>query len=343
MEQSFVVNLLNENINDMDINYMECLNFPCIIEILSTHKLLGHAYFLIKKNKLEDGIHNKWLDILKFYYLGTHEKNEIYLKEFKRILTQVEGVKGIKGIDLLQNLYPTYGQRPINDIDLLLDTYKSDIHEVTYQLNELGYKQTYLERSDEKKVKKDEIIYKLITHSSLPPFVKRIGNNRIKVDINIKMKGKLEKIKSIDSFENILNLVNEIYFNQTNIHSVMYFKDIELIKYVDLDYIFKRFSYEDFSEFFSKAVDKGMREELEFVLKCYLSVFENNNMKLFFEKNKLEFQVDTYSVTFPGENTYNWEQTFSTLIFDVNRRKKLILSEDGQFNKYEQTFKKFKR
>lgn len=85
-------------------------------------------------------------------FVSTAAKNLLILHETEMILTALQKANipaaGLKGIYLLENVYPDIGARAMNDIDLLVR--KSDLPKCLEVMDELGYKTlTYFNLADE--------------------------------------------------------------------------------------------------------------------------------------------------------------------------------------------------
>ena len=106
--------ILEENVIHWDI----------AIKYLCKTKVMGLFWHNIIKIKMDNYVPANAKRVLEFYYLGNCERNKIIMNEFeiiKQILAN-ENIKAapLKGIVLLKTVNKDFGERQLNDIDLLV-------------------------------------------------------------------------------------------------------------------------------------------------------------------------------------------------------------------------------
>lgn len=343
-EINFILSVLNEDIEKVSNIDIKKLNFPTIISFASSHKILGYLYIIFEKLNICPDIHNKWLEIFKYYYQGTNTKNKIFENEYHLNFQSLTGLKGIKGIYLITDIYTFKGQRPLNDIDLLLTEDIDNIDSLTKIIESKGYVQGYVSNGHIIKYSREEIIFKFMTHNTICPFVKIIGENTIKVDVTMYLKGNINFNNPKDAkYVQIMILISEIYSNQTNLHSIMYLKDIELIKYIDLHLLFSNFTVNEYNELLlliEKSIDIL---EAKTIFSCYLNIFNNETLQktieFYFKERDSEISE---IVMFGQEKIFTWDIDFIERCFDLNRNRYVSIKNLEKLNSYEQSFEYFK-
>jgi len=253
-------------------------------------------------------------------------------------------LSGIKGIFLISDIYINLGQRPINDIDFLLVNPLNYVDDVTNNLIKNGYVQGYELNNNIIKFSREEVLFKYLTHSTICPFVKYVDGYFVKVDINLYLKGALKRCTNYNIVNiQVLILLTEIYFNQTNLHSIKYSKDIELVKYVDLHYIFQKYSSRDYECLLNSIENNNLLVESRLILGCYLQIFENKLLKeTILKRKKWDTNSEQELVKFGNDLVFMWNEGFYERCFDTERYKKVSEENYRLLDNYESTFKSFK-
>lgn len=191
--------------------------------------------------------------ILEFTYVGHKKQNEIYLKEAEEIskVFKEQGIiiAPVKGAMLISKMYKDYGIRALGDLDFLVK--KVDEVKLNEVLKQLGYiKGTY--DSKNKCIipvdRKEDIVWK-VGATNVFPYLKLLDSQYtsfVKIDFRHSLEDSLNSepineiidyIKEngqIDPAHVLIHLVVHLFHEAFNSMSVLYNKDINLIKFCDI-------------------------------------------------------------------------------------------------------------
>jgi putative nucleotidyltransferase-like protein len=170
------INLSEENISILKEISSNGINWNSFEKKALMHGVSTFIYYSLKKYSLTEILPINIFEKFKANYYTVVVKNSILLEEFKRLSNIIKTkVIPLKGIDLIESLYPTIGVRSMGDIDILVE--KEYVREVWEIVTETS-------SSSEESLKKPR--YKSSIHEKylLPKHLPDIFFNHFKVDVH---------------------------------------------------------------------------------------------------------------------------------------------------------------
>lgn len=274
--------ILEENVIHWDI----------AIKYLCKTKVMGLFWHNIIKIKMDNYVPANAKRVLEFYYLGNCERNKIIMNEFeiiKQILAN-ENIKAapLKGIVLLKTIYKDFGERQLNDIDLLVSYKEKERVERAFLEN--GYVHgniTYDKGGNlviEKLDRVQEIIWKT-KMNNLPPFYKLTAQkwcNVIDVDCSFAFDYQMK-------YDNVADIVNNLCYEQggyflpkedffiqmcchlykeaSNASWVLLGNDLNLMKFCDVrEFLESKIDTQSWEIICKKSVKEGYNKAIYFAL-----------------------------------------------------------------------------
>ncbi len=218
--------------------------------------------------------------IMNYSLYGQTEQNKIYMREKNQILKVLEekGVIAIpvKGAMLVDYIYGSYGIRTLGDLDFLIS--KRDDTLIDQCLKEIGYQKGTFDAIAKTIIpldRKEDIKWK-VGATNIFPYLKVI-NNGIMDFVKVDFRHSLDETLNKEPIENILeyykingkvnashiilHLAAHMYHEATHSMSLLYNKDINLIKFCDIrEYILKSMDNMNFNELISIAKKYSLEE-----------------------------------------------------------------------------------
>ena len=134
---------LPDDLSAAFINYSH-EDWEGILDLAGKHNLIPLLYARLKSLGLSHTIPTAILENMRQAMLTNATRNAIFLHEAKTLLDSLQKanipVIGLKGVYLLENIYPDISTRTMNDLDLMLK--KADIPEALTICQSLGYQPT---------------------------------------------------------------------------------------------------------------------------------------------------------------------------------------------------------
>lgn len=311
------------------------------------NKVLLLLWKNISERGLEDIIQKNVRELMKFYYIGTKKKNEIYCNEFINLNNAMEanGIKcaPLKGVYLIPNVYKDFGCRYTSDMDILIS--KSQVPEVCRTMEELGYSQGDYHWKEKRIVnisRARQILWKS-QMSNLYPFIK-VNDSAycplIFVDFRFSINQRtdpvdemlFESIKSEESgINNIKNshflahLCHHLYFEANNVISIKEHKEINLIKFSDIrEFVLNKMNKNSFEELIRFSLKYNLNEALYYTF-FYLKEIYNDG----YESQvlgSLNIEDDRFLFSY-GEKDYKreilWKKTFWQRLFSMGNEDEI--------------------
>lgn len=330
-----------------EINWFEVLQYVII------NKVPGLFFYNIERLGLANHVHLLVYQILKFYYIGTQERNKIFLKELNEIRSEFssKGIRCIplKGAYLLGRLYKDIGSRSINDLDLMIDN--EQIEAVINAIEYMGYVAGDYDRSNKEIVRYSrakEITWKL-KMNNLPSYVKAVNSQYVDyfaidfaLTLDLERDLKPVRIMLHDAAEDYLrpahffiHLCCHLYKEATGAIWIYLNSDINLIKFCDVrEYIINfmdNSSLEEAIDFTNKYnFGKPIYFTLYFLKEIYKDGYEDKLIQKIHIEDK-EF-IDYFGSIDFGQKV-KWNKSFWNRVFSYSNKEALVAQEDF-INKY---------
>lgn len=270
---------------------------------------------------------------------GQREQNRIFMEEKNNILNELnkQGVICIpvKGAMLVDLLYHTYGIRTLGDLDFLIA--KTDESSVDSCMKRIGYiKGNYnLKTNTITPVERKEDIKWKVGATNVYPYVKLVDNEHmkfVKVDFRHSLDETLNKQpvnEIIDYYKKngevnplhiILHLAAHMYHEAIHSMSVLYNKDINLIKFCDIrEYIVQRDVSVDFGELVELShkysLEKALYYAFYYLKEIYSDGYEDEVL------NKLEdIKIEEVDMLYDEKDkkSIGWKKSFFDRMFASN-------------------------
>lgn len=218
--------------------------------------------------------------IMSYSLYGQAEQNKVYMSEKKQILKDLaeKGVIAIpvKGAMLVDHIYGSYGIRTLGDLDFLISKNSDTL--IDQCMKEIGYQKGTFDATTKSIVpldRKEDIKWK-VGASNIFPYLK-VFNNGIMDFVKVDFRHSLDETLNKEPIENmleyyktngkvntshiILHLAAHMYHEATHSMSLLYNKDINLIKFCDVrEYILKNMDDINFEELVSIAKKYSLEE-----------------------------------------------------------------------------------
>lgn len=283
--------------NYENINQAELLGYIC------TNRFTGIAF----KNMYKCSV--RWQKECKDVLGTMYEKNVQKSKAFKHFVCELAAILEkaefmyvlLKGAYLSTLLYEE-GMRTSNDIDILIQ--EEDIEKCQHLLESNGFIQGYIEEG--KKIRpasRREIIMSRMNYGETVPFVKRIDDEILEIDINFsldfkpeqgvsRVKQLLEKREQVtfedsayytlNQYDFFIHLCCHLYKEATTINWVQMGRDLQLYKFSDINLFFRKILVLLDIDTLVKRIKEYQTEE-----ECYYTII--NASKIYPQITELDF------------------------------------------------------
>lgn len=159
------------------------LDWVKIAGILLNHRLGGYFFFGLDEQQKKK-VPREIIRALELLVLGQTIRQKELNPEIEKISERLERTDiryaGLKGVIFGTEIYPI-GIRRSNDIDILV--YEKDLDKLDHVLRELGYIQTNNRALMIEASKKEKVIQRMNYHD-LVPYIKKMDNKLVEIDIN---------------------------------------------------------------------------------------------------------------------------------------------------------------
>ncbi|MCG9780666.1 nucleotidyltransferase family protein [Photobacterium damselae] len=280
------------------IELMEKSRWEYFLGLCCKHKVGGIIYYTSLKNELLNHIPHRVYYYLKYFYIGNERRNEIMFRELNRLMDYFHSynveVLPLKGAILASDIYESYGERSLNDLDFFIR--KKEQKNIASVMKSLGYVQGGFDRAKRQIIpmtREEDILWKMKMFN-MYPFTMKFDDDYID-DITIDFTFGLifEQHNDISEllFKNKVNigcyetLSKSYFFIHLCCHLYKeYSRDewrslglsVNLIKVIDIYRFyhkhFKRCSINDINE---KAEELGVKNAVDFSLKMVSIIFSD--------------------------------------------------------------------
>ena len=245
------------------------------------NKIIGLAYFNLKRYKLLCRMKPIILHLMEYYYYCNKKRNVTIMQEKRKIVRAMQEkniqVLSLKGGVLLDQVYCDYGSRTCNDLDFFC--FLQDLKDIDQIVTELGYSQGEYDWNTEE-INEFSRIKKLgwkMNLNTVPTYIKKIDNNDFIdfLEIDFSYSFDLRKDVSIaesvfansigcemNKIDFVVHLCSHLYKEAENDIWIEAKADLNLIKFCDIRESLKKFTY--------KEVDSLIKRSIE--LKCWDAV-----------------------------------------------------------------------
>lgn len=231
---------------DFNISWCELLKYAMY------NKTTALVWYNLKRFKAKH-IPKYIKTILEFTYIGHKKQNEIYLQEIEKIKGELNQkgiwVAPVKGAMLLRDVYKDIGIRALGDVDFLIK--KADQKELDKVIRKIGYiKGTYdSENKCVKPVDREEDIAWKLGSTNIFPYMKVVESDYmpfIKIDFRYALEYSLNDEPINEIMDYVINtgemncihvlahLLVHLFHESFTSRSVLYNKDINMIKFCDI-------------------------------------------------------------------------------------------------------------
>lgn len=274
--------------------------------------------------------------ILSYALAGQTKQNKVFMEEKNRILNILSenGVIAVpvKGAMLVDLLYKSYGIRTLGDLDFLIK--KQDEKIVDKCMKKIGYqKGTYdAESNTVIPVDRREDIKWKIGATNFHPYIKVVESgfmNFVKIDFRHSLDESLDNkpINNIIQYyeENgkvnpthiILHLAVHMYYEATHSMSLLYNKDINLIKFCDIrEYCLESMDDLNFDEIVQLAEEYNVKNSVYYTF-YYLKQIYNDGYEEKVLGQLREMNIDDVDRCYNSDKKefYAWKKDFSDRMF----------------------------
>ena len=147
-EDDFILNAARINLSEKEISCLQKLSsknldWDSLAIKAAKHGVQPLIYYSLKNNALDNLIPNNIFEIFKKDYYTNAVRNSLILEDLYQLYSIVkEPVIPLKGVDLIQNLYPSIALRSMCDIDILVK--KKNAEKIWKMLLKKGYRESNL-------------------------------------------------------------------------------------------------------------------------------------------------------------------------------------------------------
>lgn len=319
------------------------LDWYFILNACAKNKVLGLAWGNLLRLRLEHLVAKPLLPVMKFYHLGLRKRTESYILESRKIAEVLEASSIryalLKGAYLAKHIYPDYGLRNMNDMDILVD--HADVPRITLAMKELGYCQGDYDKPTRtiREVSRTKQILWKNKMNNMYPFLKIADSDYIncfKLDFCFSLDLDLKKQDVRDMLERaeggvlqpadfFLHLCCHFYKEATNLAWIYNVNDLTLIKLCDIrEYILARMDEVSLRETMTQANKLGYREAVYYTLYYLKSIYndgyEERWMKLL-DVQDMQF-LQEFGRQDYGESSV-WRKSIQERIFSSSNKDEL--------------------
>lgn len=335
-----------ESIKDSYVNVEQ----STVIGYICTNRITGIAY----KNMYKCSV--KWQkeckDVLETMFERNVQKNRVFkcfVKEIANIFNKVDfKYVLLKGAYLSTVLYDD-GMRTSNDIDILIQ--EKDIQACQMILENNGFIQGYIEDKKIRPATRREIVMSRMNYGETVPFLKKIEDEILEIDINFSLDFKpeqgvsrveqlLEKRElvtfedsayyTLNQYDFFIHLCCHLYKEATTINWVQMGRDLQLYKFSDINLFFRRVLTELDIDTLVKRIKEYQTEE-----ECYYTVV--NASKIYPQIAELDFYANLVQDIKPANlefmkqivnpetgEKYSYDMSFEDWFFAEDKIKYLV-------------------
>ena len=287
--------------DSIDENY-ENINQATVLGYICTNRIVGSAY----KNLYKCSVNwqNECIDVLKTIYEKNIEKSKIYkqyVKEVANMLNKADFEYALlKGAYLSTVLYEE-GMRTSNDVDVLIN--EKNIEKCKCLLEAHGFIQGHAEGNTIRPASRREIVMSRMNYGETVPFVKKVEDKILEIDINFSLNYKPENSDSrvekflerreyvkldnsayftLNQYDFFIHLCCHLYKEATTISWVEKGRDLQLYKFSDINLFMRNvLSTLDMNILIDRINEYQVQEE------CYYTI--TNAVKIYPKISELKF------------------------------------------------------
>ncbi|MBQ8040048.1 MAG: nucleotidyltransferase family protein [Lachnospiraceae bacterium] len=325
------------------------LNWFDILSYCIKNKVVSLVWYNVRRYGLSSMVPNPLFDIFEYHSYMTGLRNEIILSEAHNVQKALieEGVKSapLKGLILIPTMYKNPQIRHMNDMDIMIDI--NSRSKVAKAIEKLGFVQGRPDRNGDriKPYSRNEQIAWSVSMNNMPLFTKMREERYVRfleidftfgIDFNRKNTAvstmlqntvydentNFECLSSVDFF---IHLCAHLYKEATNASSVIYFQDINLIKFCDVrEFFLQNYTEEWYHEVCERAKGFDAVKALYYSLYYSFLVFDDYNYLSLLEKigvDDLDF-MDSFGMHEWGE-CHKWKKGFYARLFSQSNEDEL--------------------
>lgn len=333
-----------QQIEQIDELRSEKLDWYKILNYCIKNKVVSLVWFNVKKWNLNVNVPNPLFDIFEYYTYMTGLRNEILINEAHRIqkCLMKNGIKAIplKGLIIIPQIYKSLQIRHMNDIDMMIDM--AQRNEIEKYMLELGFIQGRPDRLKDKIInysRSEQIawsmkmnnmpLYTIMRDEMYARFVEvdftfgidfNRKNSAVSKMLSNSHYDKETDFECLDSIDFFIHLCAHLYKEATTAVSVVYFQDINLIKFCDVrEYFVKCYNEKWFKSMIKRAEKYDALKAVYYSLYYSFILFEDDQ---YFDCLKL-FNLENTSFLYGfGQHEwgkmYEWKKGFYERIFAQN-------------------------
>lgn len=325
------------------LNWFEILNY-CI-----KNKVVSLVWYNVRKYGLSDKVPNPLFDMFEYHFFMTGLRNEIIISEAHNVQNALNeaGVKNVplKGLILIPTMYKNPQIRHMNDMDIMIDI--DSRSKVANVLENLGFVQGRPDRTGDriKGYSRNEQIAWSMSMNNMPLFTKMREERYVRfleidftfgIDFNRKNTAVSSMLQNtfydesagferLDRVDFFIHLCAHLYKEATNASWVIYFQDINLIKFCDVrEYFMQNYSEEWYSKVCERAREFDAIKALYYSLYYSFMVFDDYEYLNLLEKieiDDLEF-MNSFGMHEWGE-CFKWKKGFYERLFSQSNEDEL--------------------
>ncbi|GBF75031.1 hypothetical protein PA598K_03410 [Paenibacillus sp. 598K] len=324
------------------------LDWYAIHNMAIKNRVLPLLWKNVYDRNYEDYMPRRLQEMAQLIYLGTGERNRVYLAQLEEVLTAFQAagipVSPLKGGYLIQHVYGDLGVRSVNDMDCMIDF--EDRARVDELMRSLGYIQGELDRSDGliKPISRARQIKWRTMMSNLYPYQKQSPSpylREVSFDFCFSferqtgpvqhMISRLEQetasphpvLRPSDFFT---HLCCHLYKEANHAAWIVFEKDINLIKFCDVrEYVLRKMSREELLEAVAFAREYGLEKALFFTLFYLQQIYDDGYEQALMDAigigDDLQW-LHTYGTSDFGE-ARTWKKSFWARLFASDNKEEL--------------------
>lgn len=169
-EDNFILNAARLNLSEENIAALKKIpkkniDWPLFEKKARVHGVDTFIYYSLKNHNLSALIPSETYKRFQEHYYEVAYQNSVFLDEIDKLSAIIDDkIVLLKGMDLIQSLYPNIAIRSMSDIDILVDS-KKDI-DIWNKLKQNGFKKPFEETL--KKLEPSIVVCKSSLHSKIP-------------------------------------------------------------------------------------------------------------------------------------------------------------------------------
>ncbi|TNJ64367.1 nucleotidyltransferase family protein [Paenibacillus hemerocallicola] len=379
LEERLILKLIKLDMTDEEVE--ECrrlmsegaVDWGRMIHLAVMHKVTMIMY----RNVIEKNIFNvegKWKNILNTYLAGNRIRNEMIYRHIYPVLSELSEIDVtcilLKGALLNHTLYDDFGLRHSNDVDLLVSEDALTVTEKIFEKHGFIQGQINWEtRKLEPATRKQKAFQRMSTHELMPFILEKNESfcKFVEVDVHFDIFSRAKRMRanfpiaelfksakkitingniecySLKPEYNLMQLASHLYQDATMIQSISRGKDIELIKFVDLNEFIRRNIHEiNWGVFAEQLVEFRINPIVYYAIYYTEQIFGELVPRSFMNSICPPDQEYLNMFAFEEEHQHVWQQPFFERMFNFDRKEALKDIKKDESLKYISILKELK-